>query len=291
MGDAVEQCDVRARLHRQMQVGHHGRLGDARVGHDERAAGSLAEAAAQDRMVVRDVRADQQHHVGRGHIVVAARRPVRSEGELVAGDGGRHAEGCIAVVVRRPKPELHQLAERVVLLGEQLAGAHNTERSGPETPLNTGDSFHHRVQRLIPGDGLELAVLPQQRRLRAAGRAERVVLGQALGAQLAAVHRMVGVAARGHGFAVLDADQHAAADRAVAARRLHPRVRKARLRDVAKARVFGIGVVPGRGVEAEPALELGQEAHAWRLRRALCTASRRTKVRAILSGTTVTKNR
>ena len=58
-----------------------------------------------------------------------------------------------------------------------------------------------------------------------AGRADRVVLGEALRAEPPAVHRVVGVALHGDGLAVADAEEHPAAHRAVAAGRAHPLVR------------------------------------------------------------------
>ena len=106
-----------------MQVRHHGGLGDARVGHDQRLVAIRFQVLAEDRMVVGDVRADQQHHVGRLHVFVIAGRPVAAERKLVAGHSRRHAERRVAVVIAGAEAELHQLAQRVELFGDQLARA------------------------------------------------------------------------------------------------------------------------------------------------------------------------
>lgn len=57
--------DIGARLERQVDVGDAGGLADARVGDDDRLVRVLFEPAAKDRVIVGDVRADQEHHVHR----------------------------------------------------------------------------------------------------------------------------------------------------------------------------------------------------------------------------------
>ncbi len=125
--DAVEQRQIRARLERQMKIGHHRCLGDARVGHDQRLVPVRFQILAEDRMIVGKVGADQQHHIGNLHVFVIARRPVAAERELVTGDGRGHAERGVAVVVARAETKLHELAERVELFGDKLARAQHTE--------------------------------------------------------------------------------------------------------------------------------------------------------------------
>ena len=87
------------------------------------------QALAQDGMVVGDVGADQQDHVGSLQILVGAGRAVAAEGELVAGDRAGHAERGVAVVVAGAEAELHQLAQGVELLRDQLAGADHAQRN------------------------------------------------------------------------------------------------------------------------------------------------------------------
>ena len=241
VGDAVEQRDVGARLDGEMDVGHHRGLGDARVDDDERAwlvPVVAFEALAEDGVVVGDVGADQQDDVGGLHVGVGAGWAVAAEGELVAGDGGGHAERGVAVVVAGAEAELDELAEGVELLGDELAGADDAERvvAVSSAGLSRKRSTM-RVEGFVPGDGHELAVLAQERLFGAAGRVEDVVLAEALGAELAAVDGMVGIAADGDGLVVADADEHAAADRAVAAGGLDPGVGDAGGGDVAEARV------------------------------------------------------
>ena len=73
--DAVDQRQIRARLQGQMQIRHHGGLGDARIGHDQRLARIRVQVLAQNRMIVGDIRADQQNDVGALQIFVAPGGP------------------------------------------------------------------------------------------------------------------------------------------------------------------------------------------------------------------------
>ncbi len=106
----------------EMDVRHHRGLGDARIGDDRVSCpGFCVQPVAEDGVVVGDVRADQQDHVGRLHVGVGAGRAIGAEAKLVAGDGARHAERRVAVVVASAEAKLHELAERVELFGEQSA--------------------------------------------------------------------------------------------------------------------------------------------------------------------------
>ena len=110
-----------------------------------------------------------------------------------------------------------------------------------------------------------------------------MVLGEALGAELAAVDWMVRVAPCGDGLVVAYAQKHAASDRAVAAGGLDPSLRDTRRSGVAEGGIFGVGVLIAADVDSGEALELSEKGtHA-------CTDP--TKVRAMLSGTTETKKR
>ena len=82
-------------------------------------------------MVVGDVGADQQDHVGAFEVLVRARRAVAAERSLVARHRGGHAQRGVAVVVRRAEAKLHQLAERVELFGHELAGADDADGPAP----------------------------------------------------------------------------------------------------------------------------------------------------------------
>src|SRR5689334_11874490 len=105
-----------------------------------------------------------------------------------------------------------------------------------------------------------------------------MVLREAFGAELAAIDRMIGIAADGDRAVVACADQHAAADRAIAAGGAGPAIGDARRGDVAELGIVGVGVLRGERVEAEEALQVQ-------------AASRRKNDAAIFFGTTVTKNR
>ena len=141
------------------------------------------------------------------HIGVGAGWAVGAEGELVAGDGGGHAEGRVAVVIARAQAKLNEFAEGVELLGEKLTGADDAERFVAMALLNIADAFDHSVEGFVPGDGNEHTVLPKQRLFGAARSGEDVVLGEALGAELAAIDGVVRVAADGDRLVVAHAEQ------------------------------------------------------------------------------------
>ena len=277
---AVQQREVGARPDRQVQVGQHSRLGDARVDDDERGAGIGFEPAAENRMVVGDVRADQEDDIGALEIFVGAGRAVAAERALVAGDRRGHAQRGVAVVVARADPELHQLAERVELLGDELAGADDADGVAPVPRLHVAKRPGHRVERVRPAHASESTAVLHHREARPVLRVDGVMLREALGAEHPAVHRMIRIAADADGAAVADADVHAAADRAVAAGRRDPPLGDLLRGHVADLRIRCIGVAFGAGVEAEQSLQ----------RHAASLPSSRYGV-AMCFGTTLTKKR
>ena len=78
-----------------MQISGGGRIGSARIDYDELERGVAAtrifQAAKQNWVRVRGVRAGDEHAVGVIDIFVAAGRRVGTERELVSGNGRRHA--------------------------------------------------------------------------------------------------------------------------------------------------------------------------------------------------------
>ncbi len=161
VGDAVEQGDVAAGFDGEMEVGHHGGLGDARVSDDEGTSLVAFEAVAEDGVVVGDVGSDEEDDVGVLHVRVGAGRAVAAEGEFVSGDGGGHAEGGVAVVVAGAEAELDEFAEGVALFGEELAGANDTEGVFAVLGLYGAEFFDHGVEGFVPGDGYEFAVFTE----------------------------------------------------------------------------------------------------------------------------------
>ena len=118
-------------------------------------------------------------------ILVGAGRAVAAERPLVAGDRGRHAQRGVAVVVARAEAELHQLAERVELLGDELAGADDADRTRARSVACTSRN-RRRHRRRCASSQLTRVEPPspsQQRIARAVRRVERVVLRQPLRAQ------------------------------------------------------------------------------------------------------------
>jgi hypothetical protein len=109
--DAVDKRDIAAWLDWKMNVGHHRGLGDTRIDDDQRAFLVALRPIAKDWMIVGDVCADQQDDVGGLEVGIVAGRAITAEGELISGDGAGYAERGVAVMVRRAKAELNELAE------------------------------------------------------------------------------------------------------------------------------------------------------------------------------------
>ena len=176
-------------------------------------------------MVIGDVGADQQNHVGFLQVFVGAGRSVAAERSLVSGDGAGHAERRVTAIVLGAEADLRQLAERVEFLGDQLPGADDAEGVFAVFGLHGGELFHHCGERSVPTDAGELAVLAEHRVFGSRVGLDHVVFGKPLWAELAVVHRMILITANRDRLAVLDANQHAAADRAVAAGSGNPVIR------------------------------------------------------------------
>ena len=124
---------------------------------------------------------------------------------------------------------LEQLVGGVALPDRPLARAEHAD-AGRALGLERGlELLGHDVERLVPGDRRELAVLgvvavahPQQRRGQPVGAVHDLGEEVALDAVEAAVDLGLDVAVGGDHLAVLDRDHHAAAGAAEAARRLGP---------------------------------------------------------------------
>ena len=238
-----------------MEIRQHRCLGDARVDDDQRRVGIRTQAPAQNRVVLRDVGADEDDHVGLFEVFIRAGRTVAAERTLVAGHRGGHAQRGVAVDVGRTDAELHQLAERVELLRHELTGADDAHRARPVLRLRLAKLRRHRREGFVPADAAELTVALEQRVTRAVVGDDGVMLREPLRAEHAAVDRMIRVAAHRHRAVALDADEHPASHRAVAARRRHPLVRHLLRGDVPGNLIDRVGVAVSSRVESEESLE------------------------------------
>jgi hypothetical protein len=90
MRQAVQQHQIRAGLHRQMDVSHLRKHGDARIDHDHRKLAFFQrhfQAPVNNRMLLRQVGTEGDQAFGAVEIVVAARRAIRAKRALVTGHG------------------------------------------------------------------------------------------------------------------------------------------------------------------------------------------------------------
>ena len=217
----VDQHDVGAGPHREMEVGHHRRLRDPGVDDDQPGPARAEEPGGEQRVAVGDVGAEQHDGLRRLEVVVAAGRAVAAEGQLVARHGRGHAQRGVAVVVADAEAEPRQLAEGVELLGHQLPGGEDGDAVGAVPLHQPGEPGDEPVDRLVPGGPPPV----DPRAAEPPVRSDRVVLGQPLGAEPAPVHRVVGIALHGHGVPVPHPEKHPATHRAVAAGGADPPLR------------------------------------------------------------------
>jgi hypothetical protein len=225
----VAQRNVAARQDLQVQVGHRRGLGLARIDHDpllrRPRRPRILQATAKDRMRPGEVAACDEDEVGIGEIVVARGWRVGAERGLVARDRARHAQPRVGVDVVGAEQSLGELVEDVVVLGQQLAGDVQADRVGTVSVHRIYDPVRQQACRIVPRDRLGRRTTPRaphrahQTRLRGDVRRRRQVQRAALGAQPAEVGRVIGVAAHVDDRRALGADQHAAADAAIRARR------------------------------------------------------------------------
>ena len=202
--------------------------GDARVHHDEREAAfllRLLHPPIDDGVLLRQIGAPCDQTVCVLEVLIAAGRAIGAKAALVAGYGGRHAQGGVAVVVVGADQAAVQLAQGVELLAEQLAGGDDGEGIAAVLGLDTLDFIVQLVQRVIPGRGspFVVPVIAQQRLDTASCRSEQLMFEDPLQAQLAPIDVSIGHAARGDRLAVcVQADLNGAAGGTVAAGGIFP---------------------------------------------------------------------
>ena len=190
---------------------------------------AVGEARPQDRVHLRHIRAPQYEGVGKLEIIVATHRLVDAEGADEACDRGRHAVARIRVQIVRAETALEKLGGGVAFPDRPLAGAEHADggrAGGFERRL---EFLGHDRERLVPGDGREIAVLVVFAVLLAQQRLCQAILpvhdlGQeiALDAVEAAIDRRVGIALRGDDATILRTDDDAASRTAEAADALVP---------------------------------------------------------------------
>ena len=226
-----QQRDVGAGQDGQVDVGDLGGASAPRVHDDDLdavAVGALPrlDAVEQDRVAGLDVRAEDQECVGRLDVLVRRGRRVGAEGEVVGGDGARHAQPRVRVLVVGADEALRQLAEEVVVLRRQLPRAVEHDRVRPVLGDVAADRLGDALDGLVPARdaGVRALAVAHHGGEQAVAGVEDLAEQRALGAELALVDRVVGVASHLKGDAVLRAREQAAARAAVAAHRAAPAV-------------------------------------------------------------------
>ena len=225
----VHERDVGARAQRQVEIGQVGGLGPARIGHDDHdVVGRLLLAAPDalegDRVAVGGVGSDQQKAVGSLEIRPGAGWAVGAQRARVA-DGRRgHAQARVGVEVVGAQEALGELAGQVVLLGRELPGG--VDRHG--VPAVGCDDLAQPLggiaQRRRPRHPLALAVAARAQLgvEQTIGGAEHRRQVDGLGADVAEVGGVIGIALHPGDGAIPDFHEQAAANATVRAERALP---------------------------------------------------------------------
>src|SRR5579859_144841 len=83
MSDAINERDIAAGLDWQMNVSHHGCLGHPRIDDDQGTILVALQSLTKNRMIVSDVGANQQDHIGGFHVLIRAWGTITAEGKLI----------------------------------------------------------------------------------------------------------------------------------------------------------------------------------------------------------------
>src|SRR5947208_8582724 len=207
-------------------------------------------------MIIGNVRADQKNDLCLLQVFVGSGWPVAAERALVTRNRASHAQCRISIVVLGGEAKLHQLTKGIELFSHKLAGADHAERILTVTFLGCAKLLDRHIESLLPTHSFQLAVLAEERMLRAIRSLNRVMLGKSLGAKLAKIDGMIGIPAHAHGAAILHADKHSAANRAVTTGGRDPAVRDFLRGGVPMVRIGSVCVFLRKDVESELALQI-----------------------------------
>ncbi len=219
----IEEHDIGAGTDREVQVGGLRRGGAARIHHHQLHAGArgarVLDAAEHDGMGERRVRAGDQDEIRMVDVLVAARRRVHAERELVAGDRGGHAQPRVGVHVVGADQPFGELVENVVILGQELSRDVERDAIRPVPRNALREAPRGVIEGLVPVDApARIAAARAQLGMKQARRlAGREMQSGALGAQPAEIGGMVGIAAHPGDARAIGLDDDAAADAAIAA--------------------------------------------------------------------------
>ncbi|MBA7674618.1 hypothetical protein ES703_82838 [subsurface metagenome] len=163
VGDRIEQVEVGLRCEHHADVGQieravleGGEHGDADMRRGEPAVG---DPRPQDRVHLRHVGAPQHEGVGGLDVVIAAHRLVDAEGAHHTGDGGSHAVARIGVDVVGAEARLVQFGGGIAFPDRPLAGAEHADAARTALLQGVLELLRHDVERFVPADRRELAVL------------------------------------------------------------------------------------------------------------------------------------
>ena len=196
-------------------------VGAARIDDDQLGplAQALLQAAGKDRMAVRRVGPDDQHHVGLFHAVEILRPGRGAEGLAQPVSRGRmaHPRAGVGVVVQEHRTG--QLLDQIGLLVGAAAGGDDPHRPPPVPFLDPAHPLGGKGQRLVPGDLAPRILVPlADHRLQDAILVGGIAIGEPpLDAAVPAVRLAVLVGHHAHQLVAVHLGLEAAADAAIGA--------------------------------------------------------------------------
>ncbi len=191
---AVEQADVRAGAHWQMEVGNLGGCGAARVDDDQlelrTALLFVHNALEQDRMAPGHIRPGEHDQVRQCQILITSGDQVGAERPTVSRYRGRHAQPGVGIDIGAADEAFHQLVGDVVVLRQELA--RNVERHCVRTVAlyDVSEVLRDPCEGVVPARPLAIDLRIQE----ALFEADRVGQRRAFRAQAAKVRGMLRIA-------------------------------------------------------------------------------------------------
>jgi hypothetical protein len=209
-----------------VDVGLGGRRGAAGVDHDQPGSVGTVQPVQhphpQHRLGLGHVVADQEQGVGLVDIGVGGGLAVAAETLLEGLGGGGRAQPGVAVQVRAGQAGLHQDAEGVVLLQEQLAAVVDPDPPAAVTGQQLLGPLHQQAHGRVPIRGDQVPVPADQRPGEPIGRVVGLPAEQPLGPEPTLVHPVRGPPPHPYHAAVPDRDIQPAAVGTQHTGRLHP---------------------------------------------------------------------
>jgi hypothetical protein len=150
----IEQSDVAAGSHGQIDVGFPGGGGATRIHNNQRQVRSAFPGSANSiegyRMALGHIAANDEDDVGVINILVATRRAIAAQTGAIPGYGSGHAQPTVRIGVIRAEISFEQFARQISRLRVELPTAVKRNRVRSESVQDIAQALRHIAQNLRP---------------------------------------------------------------------------------------------------------------------------------------------